>query len=606
MANPGVEDEFSIGCPYLHAASVALPIDDSDFGFEISERLGALDAQVSLVEFAADGILKPGQGRFTLSGIPLLEPTAFSEYRVAGGENVIETAVGEQRFFTVNGRMFALYVVLGSNAAPSVVTVNTVLTSVRIDPNYDTYRSRVLVTPGCVAYWRLGEEAAGTAIPPAPEPNARDTKGTNHGLFQGSGYGRGEPPLIQNSVDKASRNAQGTYVRVPDAASLRFTTKFSLEGWIKPTTLTTAGSQAATIVGKVGEYFLKITQAGEALCGYVDAGGQERQLKSAPGAVSVDQVTHLVGTFDGTTLRVYVNGASVAESAAGGSIASRSNPVQIGSYGAAQFYAGVVDEVAVYAEPMSPDRVSDHSTIGFGTAGENDPYAAIITQTDGLEHYWRLGEGVNDGVEPWMAADSFGGSDGTFMETYWQGSGWHRGQPRLIANTFDYSSRLDGGWVQVPHTDALNHPGSFSIEGWCQPSTLPWDGGHLFGKQAAYWLYVLQGGKIGFGVLGGGSTWSREAVSPAMVDPGETWHLVGTCDGATIRLYANGQQVAQTALPGIPQNSTHPLDLGRYGSGGMGYFRGILDDLAFYSSALTPEQVLEHYEWGTDITLPQP
>ena len=66
-------------------------------------------------------------------------------------------------------------------------------------------------------------------------------------------------------------------------------------------------------------------------------------------ALAVNTWTHLAATYDGATLRLYVNGVQVASGARSGSLAPSTRPLQIGGdsvYG--QNFAGLIDDVRVY------------------------------------------------------------------------------------------------------------------------------------------------------------------------------------------------------------------------------------------------------------------
>ena len=77
---------------------------------------------------------------------------------------------------------------------------------------------------------------------------------------------------------------------------------------------------------------------------------------------------HVVGTYDGTNLRIYVNGAlegtvarpgSVPDSSLGGALAG-------GGWGTlpSPAFAGRLDEVAIYGSALSGARVQAHYTEG--------------------------------------------------------------------------------------------------------------------------------------------------------------------------------------------------------------------------------------------------
>jgi hypothetical protein len=63
-------------------------------------------------------------------------------------------------------------------------------------------------------------------------------------------------------------------------------------------------------------------------------------------------------TYDGTTLRLYVNGVQVGSKAQTGTLATSSNPLTIGGdpiYG--QHFAGRIDEVRVYNSALSAAQI---------------------------------------------------------------------------------------------------------------------------------------------------------------------------------------------------------------------------------------------------------
>jgi hypothetical protein len=74
---------------------------------------------------------------------------------------------------------------------------------------------------------------------------------------------------------------------------------------------------------------------------------------------------HVVGTFDGTNARLYVN-ASLAGGPTAATVSLATNFASIGSDGSSpvEFYPGTIDEVAVYNYALSSTQISDHYTVG--------------------------------------------------------------------------------------------------------------------------------------------------------------------------------------------------------------------------------------------------
>jgi len=76
------------------------------------------------------------------------------------------------------------------------------------------------------------------------------------------------------------------------------------------------------------------------------------------GPLTINTWTHLAGTYDGVTLRLYVNGLQVSSRAQTGSIAVSTNPLQIGGdtfYG--QYFQGKIDEVRIYNWALSGPQI---------------------------------------------------------------------------------------------------------------------------------------------------------------------------------------------------------------------------------------------------------
>ena len=102
------------GTASLHAASFPLPADDGDFGTEATSTMPAGGAFLALLEYEVGGGLEPGVGLFAARGLPGalrrgdFAPEAMLRPRPGRG--------GVQRFFTVAGRPFCLYAVIGRAA----------------------------------------------------------------------------------------------------------------------------------------------------------------------------------------------------------------------------------------------------------------------------------------------------------------------------------------------------------------------------------------------------------------------------------------------------------------------------------------------------------
>src|SRR6185503_2964227 len=84
--------------------------------------------------------------------------------------------------------------------------------------------------------------------------------------------------------------------------------------------------------------------------------------------------THLAATYDGSSLRLYVNGVQVASVSRSNSLATSTSPLEIGG-GAlfGQYFAGRIDEVRIYDVALTAAQVqADMNAAVGGVSGTSD------------------------------------------------------------------------------------------------------------------------------------------------------------------------------------------------------------------------------------------
>ena len=91
------------------------------------------------------------------------------------------------------------------------------------------------------------------------------------------------------------------------------------------------------------------------------AGNGTTQATAAGGSLAANGWVYLAGTFDGTTLTLYVNGVSTATAALAGYAADGTEAVTSGAEnGASNFFNGLLAWVAVYPTALTGTQVSNH------------------------------------------------------------------------------------------------------------------------------------------------------------------------------------------------------------------------------------------------------
>ncbi|HVY07504.1 MAG TPA: LamG-like jellyroll fold domain-containing protein [Burkholderiales bacterium] len=169
-------------------------------------------------------------------------------------------------------------------------------------------------------------------------------------------------------------NGTSARVTVANSTSLKLASGMTLEAWVYPTQ-TPTGWRA--VIGKNvdGYYLMASTDVGNRPgAGGTWTGGNQNTI--APSAIPVNTWTHLATTFDGATVRVFVNGVQVASQAQTTALAPTTGTLQIGgdSY-PSEYFAGRIDEVRIYSRALSAAQIQADMTTPVGGAAAPDTSA---------------------------------------------------------------------------------------------------------------------------------------------------------------------------------------------------------------------------------------
>ena len=136
---------------------------------------------------------------------------------------------------------------------------------------------------------------------------------------------------------------------VNSSSSLNLTTGMTAEAWVNPTAL---GNTYRAVVfserpGQRGLRALRRPSGSQFPTGEVFVDGCRDANGTA--VLPLNTWTHLAETYDGSSVRLYVNGTLGSTAAAAGSMASSSNPLRIGGNSIwGEYFSGLIDEVRVY------------------------------------------------------------------------------------------------------------------------------------------------------------------------------------------------------------------------------------------------------------------
>jgi hypothetical protein len=174
--------------------------------------------------------------------------------------------------------------------------------------------------------------------------------------------GRGNAGTIAGATRTATGRFGGAltfdgindWVTVADAASLRLTTGMTVDGWVRPTANGTARWRTVAIKERTGGLAYALYAYGDAGLPSGHAFTSAERWARAPSAPALNAWTHLATTYDGTTIRFYVNGVQVATQAQSGAIAAGTGPLRIGGTAVwSEWYQGALDEIRVYNRALT-------------------------------------------------------------------------------------------------------------------------------------------------------------------------------------------------------------------------------------------------------------
>ncbi len=217
--------------------------------------------------------------------------------------------------------------------------------------------------PGLVAAYAF-DEGSGTSV--ADASGSGNTGTAANTTWAGTGkYG-----------GALSFNGTSSRVTVPDSASLQLTGAMTLEAWVNPSTVTSAWRD---VIAKGNDnYYLMATSTPQGR----PAGGAiiRNRSTNATGTANLatSTWTHLAATFNGSALRLYVNGTLVRTTSRTGNIATSTDALTIGSdpfYG--QYFTGLIDEIRIYNVELSQAQIqADMATPVAPAAPDTQPPSA--------------------------------------------------------------------------------------------------------------------------------------------------------------------------------------------------------------------------------------
>ena len=155
-------------------------------------------------------------------------------------------------------------------------------------------------------------------------------------------------------------NGTNAWITVADAGSLDLTTGMTLEAWVRPTTTMGTSWRAIILKERSGGlcYSLYGNTSARYPGTYINTGGNDLNVQGSA-TIPRNSWTHLAATYDGTTLRLYVNAALVRSATVGGALVTSSGVLRIGGNSVwGEWFNGYIDEVRIYNRALSASEIT--------------------------------------------------------------------------------------------------------------------------------------------------------------------------------------------------------------------------------------------------------
>jgi len=422
------------------------------------------------------------------------------------------------------------------------------------------------LSDGLIGYWKMDEGVGTTTV---------DSSG--NGNLATFGAGDSSPSWTSGKYGVGtSFDGINDYLDAGNNPSFDISGPLTISVWVKPD----VGSGQQGIIGNTvfsNPFGLYLRHSpGSDIGFWVNPNGNRNYIMA--GTVNYGSWNHIVGTWDGANLLLYLNNLLISSSKTTGSYTRNTQNLLIGNVpGIASpvFYSGLIDEVRIYNRALGASEI-----------------AQLFQYAPPPVGYWKFEEGVGT-----TAYDSSGSNNHAPFGTGSSAPSWTTGKYGKALNfdgTNDYISATD--------STTLDFTSAFTASAWIYPTTY---GGMILNKwngtsgQKTWFIGMLNSiNKFYITLSADGSTQTYYAHSSTQTISYNTWHHVsfvydGTRSIADVYLdgYLVNFPIKVGTIPTVLFNGSNPMSIGNLLDGR--YFSGKIDDVKLYNYARTQKQILE-------------
>lgn len=415
------------------------------------------------------------------------------------------------------------------------------------------------MTRGLVGYWSFDEGSGNTAY---------DASGAgNHGTISGANWTKGK---ISGAL---TFDGADDYVNIGQSSTLNVS-NITVESWVNydsgwPVGATIAGRDDST--NRVWSFY----QFDSSTLRFFVFIGDVAKIKDTSLSPVPGQWYHLVGTYDGSNVRIYINGKDVGSpTAATGNIDTDAADIRIGDDLATSHvnWKGLIDEVRIYNRALSAEEIRYHYNRGGPVA------------------HWKFDEG--SGSTAYDATEN--NNDGTL--TNMDNSDW---VPGKYGTALDFDGSDD--YVDCGNDNSLDFTSSnsYTWTAWITPHSV--DAGFFnsiiskfepdMGGNGGYLIYMDADRKLSFVEE---KNLGNISCSKAMT-LNQKYFISVTYQNGAVEVFLDGSSCGSGSVTAVSDTTSNLI----IGDGGMyGEWDGVIDDAHIYNYARTADEIRLDFQAG--------
>jgi hypothetical protein len=292
---------------------------------------------------------------------------------------------------------------------------------------------------------------------------------------------------------------------------------------------------------------------------------------------------HVVGTYDGSQQRIYVNGKEENASSLTGSVRDDSYDIGIARQdgNSNQHFKGRMNDVRIYNRALSIGEIEE---LYDGGSGDYASPPNNKTDTTAALSRWKFDGDVSDS---WGSNDGVDNTSAGFSEDAIRGKSksFDGSDDNVTVGKPEYGQYITlSTWVKANRFG--NSTGDFE--------------GQVFNSSTGDSI-VLSADETGvwrFRIYDSSSSTNYMIDTSGHVN--EWTHIALVFEAGLMKLYKNGVEVRRNST-GISLDTSNNDDsiFGDINSTAERHFKGLLDDVRLYKKSLSENQVFQLYQWGT-------